>query len=147
MLLGKISKFCLGVLSLAVLSAAPLAAETQPGAEHADGCVALIRECLNSSMERSSCLYSAATNPFCGESELGRLTYKRWSMSHQDLEDATPSLLGPQLVDQECMTRFDASWAKELAMPSIDADTVRTLFSSLDLCRRDGEIQMDLGRP
>ncbi len=146
MLLGEKLFTLLGALSLAAATLSTLHAENQNSTD-SERCVGIVRECFNNkTLERSGCLYSAATHPFCDNSELGKLVYKRWSMSPpQESEIASPpALLGPQFVDQECLNGVDKRWASELDKPVIDSETIRALTSLLDGCKR--EILLDLGR-
>lgn len=148
MLIRGIAKCCAGLATLALVVTSPSYAE-MPGGD-SNQCITMMRECLaGAAFERSSCLYSVATHPFCEETELGKLAYKRWSMSsgHDADQDAPPSLLGPQLLDQSCIVEFDERLREAMSSPSLDTDIVRGLYSSLDGCRTDRELQLDLGRP
>ena len=111
-------------------------------------CAELIRDCFaRSDSDLSNCFYSAAKHPFCEGSDLGKLAYKRWSMSPSQggNENAPPAFLGPQLVDRECLSNFDNQWSSELIRGGISKDTLKKLEAKIDSCKKDTSI--DLLRP
>lgn len=111
-------------------------------------CAELVKECFsNNGSERLSCFYSTAKHPFCEGSELGKLTFMRWSMgpSQGGTEDA-PGLFGPQLVDEKCLLNFDNEWSASLIKGGpISPDSIKSLSNSLGHCKKD--ISNEILRP
>ncbi len=111
-------------------------------------CAELLKEChAKGDQERVNCFYSSAKHPFCEGSELGKLAYKRWIMSpvrNGGLQSA-PALLGPAIIDQECLKSFDSLWLSKLIVPSTLSTSMTTLNSSLSKCTK--ELSEQLTRP
>lgn len=101
-------------------------------------CAGLVKECFAyDTNERANCFYSSSTHPFCEGTALGKLAYKRWSMSPVKLpmHDA-PGLLGPQLIDGECISSFDNQWFGRIVDTSLSSDQLQKLESTLDSCKK-----------
>ena len=72
---------------------------------------------------------------------------KRWQMAPNKKgapEDA-PAFLGPQLIDQECLGKFDDMWSSKLIGEEMSKDKVMSLDTELDKCTK--QISMELLRP
>lgn len=111
-------------------------------------CAQLLKECFTSEgTERSNCLFSSAKHPFCEGTELGKLTYRRWMMSpvRPSGEESAPGFLGPQLVDQNCLSNFDSTLLSKLIQPETLSASIPTLNDSLNGCTK--EISHQLTRP
>ena len=111
-------------------------------------CVDLVKECYRlQDTHRENCFFTVAKHPFCEGSSLGDLAYQRWAMSPNKpagLEDA-PALLGPQLIDQQCLANFDSNWSGQLLQGTIDDSKLKQLSDNLKTCRR--EVSIELPRP
>lgn len=111
-------------------------------------CVDLVKECFAYADDaRSDCFHASGTHSFCNGTALGTLAMKRWSMSsvqNPSLESA-PALLGPRLVDGDCVNNFDNKWSSELVKGDVSTDSVKALTASLDACNR--QVPFDLMRP
>lgn len=111
-------------------------------------CGSLIRNCfVNESTSLTKCLYSSGTHPFCKGTMNGQLALERWSMSPSRAQggDAPPALLGPQLVDLECLSNFDNQWSAMLIAETASELTTDRLQQKLKECARD--ISPELSRP
>jgi hypothetical protein len=100
-------------------------------------CVDLIRECFAlDGSARDTCFKAASTDSFCKNSETGKLAAKRAEMSAlvPDDADVGPSLLGPDLVDRECIKNFDNSWMASVLQALPSAETNAQLQESLQAC-------------
>ncbi len=108
-------------------------------------CVDLLKECFAySDDERSDCFHASGTHSFCAGADLGTLAMRRWSMSpvqNPSLESA-PALLGPRLIDGECVNNFDNKWSAELVNGDITADSVRALTATLNSCNRQAPFEL-----
>lgn len=142
------------VTAISVTAAAPAAAQQSDrgpsrtaGALNSSECRELLKECFAYAKEiRSHCFYSAAKHLFCQGSPLGQLAFKRWSFSGRpsDLHDAA-ALLGPEIVDQECVANFDNLFSGDLIKKDLSREEIGALSVRLGNCRRTETI--DLSRP
>lgn len=125
-----------------------VAAETQPSVESLEPisqCAELLKDCFGfSDAERSQCFFSSARHPFCEGSELGKLTYKRWSMSQNKIggEDAPAAFLGPQVVDGDCVQNFDNQWSSAILKGEVSSETLTTLSARLEACKKDTSLEL-----
>lgn len=111
-------------------------------------CGGQIEECFaQSGPERSNCFNRAAESKSCAGTLEGKLAYRRWAMSPIKIPgyDTAPAFLGPQLIDQDCLAKFDNQWSGSLVKGDYSADNVTQLESNLDRCKK--EITNDLVRP
>lgn len=112
-------------------------------------CAVLIQECFqDEGRERTDCFFSRSQHPFCNGTELGKLTYRRWIMSPvraPGVDGGTPGFLGPQLVDQECLSNFDNLFVAALLEQDGLGESLQGLKGSLSECTRD--ISDSLTRP
>ncbi|MCB0332870.1 MAG: hypothetical protein KDD55_05175 [Bdellovibrionales bacterium] len=128
--------------------AAPVDSSANAIYEASPQCAQLVKECFaNEGTDRSNCLFSAAKHPFCEGTALGKLTYRRWMMSpvRPAGEETAPGFLGPQLVDQNCLTNFDNTLLSKLIQPETLSASIPTLDDSLSGCTK--EISHQLTRP
>lgn len=143
------------LLVLALLYSVVLAFSVSHAAQPADPavspqapCAELIKECFaTTDLQRSNCLFSAYKHPFCEGEGLASLIYKRWIMSPVrpvGLEDA-PSFLGPRLIDQECLAKFDSKLLTSLMELNLDEAALKKLDQDLLSCTK--EISNQLTRP
>lgn len=103
----------------------------------AEPCAELVRECFAyTKLERTSCFYASAHHSFCATSKLGRLAMKRWEMSpEQDPGlEAAPALMGPRLIDSQCLQRFDTQLASALANDTLASKAMLSLEEVLNSC-------------
>jgi len=108
-------------------------------------CAELVEECFGyKENERANCFYSAATHPFCEGTDLGKLTYKRWSMSPVKLPGQVdaPAFLGPQLIDGSCIANFDNQWFGKIVDNKVSKEDITSLQSSLDNCRKESPAEL-----
>lgn len=111
-------------------------------------CSSLIKECFALSDEgRSNCFFSYAHHPFCEGTSIGKLSFKRWSMSSSPRSNAStsPGLLGPKLIDKQCISNFDNKFSVLLLGDSITNEQIERLVPDLDSCIT--EISIELSRP
>lgn len=117
-------------------------------AEQMVSCVDLVKECFaRTGSGRDTCFHSVATKPACKDSETGKLAGHRAEMSAlvPDDKDAGPSLLGPDLVDRECIKNFDSAWMASVVTGPPSADTSAHLQQALQACAR--KAASDVMRP
>ena len=111
-------------------------------------CGGQIEECFaQSGPERSNCFNRAAESKSCTGTLEGKLAYRRWAMSPVKIPgyDTAPAFMGPQLIDQDCLAKFDNQWSGSLVKGDYSADKVTQLETNLDGCKK--EITNDLVRP
>ncbi len=102
-------------------------------------CVDLVKECFaRDGSARDTCFKAASSDPFCRDSETGKLAATRADMSAlvPDDADVGPSLLGPDLVDRECIKNFDNSWMASVVQAHPSAETSAQLLQSLQACAK-----------
>lgn len=108
-------------------------------AEESGRCIDLVKECFgHAGSERDTCFKTVSTNPLCKDSETSRLATKRAEMSAlvPDDADVGPSLLGPDLVDRQCIKNFDNSWMATIVKGPPSAETSSQLQQSLQACAK-----------
>jgi hypothetical protein len=106
-------------------------------AEESGRCIDLVRECFgHAGSARDVCFKTVSTNPYCNDSETSKLAAKRAEMSAlvPDEADVGPSLLGPDLVDRQCIKNFDSSWMATLVKGPPSVETSSQLQQSLQVC-------------
>lgn len=111
-------------------------------------CIDLVKECFAySGAPRDNCFQSVATHSFCRESDVSSLASKRAQFSAilPDDSQSGPSLVGPQLVDRECVHNFDNAWLSSLVKGEPSPETYTNLHKSLDRCARTSA--SDIMRP
>lgn len=142
-------KKLVAIALLTLTTASLVIAETteNQNLEPSEQCAALLKECLMKSFEeRTNCFFSSAKHPFCDGTALGRLSYDRWSMSpNRPNIDDSAAFLGPRLIDQACLTKFDEEWAAELQKNSSTDRALGALTTKLDGCTK--KITMELMHP
>jgi len=102
-------------------------------------CIDLVKECFaRTGSARDTCFNTAATKPICRDSETGKLAANRAEMSAlvPDDAEAGPSLLGPDLVDRECIKNFDSAWMASVVQGPPSAETSAHLHRALQACAR-----------
>lgn len=108
-------------------------------ADDSEQCIDLVRECfVYKDAARDNCFHSVAKHSFCFNSETSNLATRRAELSALVPNDneAGPSLLGPQLVDRDCVLNFDNAWLGSLVKGAPAPDTYSTLRQSLEACAR-----------
>ena len=103
-----------------------------------NACTTAVGECLaKGDSERGECLYEVSQSTPCAGQELGRLAHRRWAMAPQSGSDESQGLglLGPQLVDKQCLSSFDTQLSSELILGIPSADSIQMLTSRLEGCR------------
>jgi hypothetical protein len=103
-------------------------------------CQNLVRDCFGSSgLARMNCLFSTSTHPSCEGTDLGRLTYSRWSSApippSNGIENG-PAFLGPQPIDHTCLERFDTSLVEKLRGQTLAQTDLQNLQNALQECRQ-----------
>lgn len=109
-------------------------------------CRDIVKECfLLSGHKKANCFYAKSQHSFCSATELGDLIFKRWSYSNsQPAGSKGMALLGPQMIDAECLERFDHKFSTALLDENLRPGTA-SLHQSLDACKE--EIVHDYVRP
>jgi hypothetical protein len=108
-------------------------------AEESSRCIDLVKECFgHDRSERDTCFKTVSTDPYCSDSETSKLAAKRADMSAlvPDDADVGPSLLGPDLVDRQCIKNFDSAWMAALVKGLPSAETSSQLQQSLQACAK-----------
>ncbi len=109
----------------------------QACAEETSPCEEQVKACFAQSIDaRDECLQSAARDPLCGGTAIGRLLEKRTQFStikHTDEIDG-PAFLGPQRVDKRCVTKFDTAWSAGLIKGALSPEAIESLSHDLDAC-------------
>lgn len=115
-------------------------------AENNSPCSEFAKECLMlSGAKKTNCFYTKSQHSACESTALGRLLFKRWSYSNsQPAEAMGMALLGPQIMDQECLERFDLSLSTALLSENVAPD-YQSFSEALDECSR--ETPQELVRP
>lgn len=129
----RIRRFTITAVLLLITSTASFAAE------ESDRCIDLVKECFgHAGSDRDTCFKTVSTNPHCKDSETSILATKRAEMSAlvPDDADVGPSLLGPDLVDRQCIKNFDNSWMATLVQGPPSAETSSQLQQSLQACAK-----------
>ncbi|MEY4701535.1 MAG: hypothetical protein RL326_1722 [Pseudomonadota bacterium] len=107
--------------------------------EESRQCIDIVKECFgHTGSERDTCFKTVSTNPHCSDSETSKLAAKRAEMSAlvPDDADVGPSLLGPDLVDRQCIKNFDSTWMATLVKGLPSAETSSQLQQSLQACAK-----------
>ena len=140
------TKTTLLALSCAGLFTASAGAETQQDLVETQTCGDIVKECfMHSGAKKANCFYTKSQQHVCETSDLGRLIFKRWSYSNSQPADAVGmALLGPQIMDQECLERFDLSLSTALLSENVPAK-YESFSEALDACSR--ETPQELARP
>ena len=102
-------------------------------------CVDLVKECFaRTGSARDTCFNTVAIKPICRDSQTGKLAATRAEMSAlvPDDAEAGPSLLGPDLVDRECIKNFDSAWMASVVQGPPSAETSAHLNQALQACAR-----------
>ncbi|RIL11576.1 MAG: hypothetical protein DCC75_02050 [Proteobacteria bacterium] len=100
-------------------------------------CADQLKGCLIlSGQQKSDCLFKFSSNETCKNSSWGKIADKRWQFEPgfgNDMESA-PALLGPQLVNKECLQNFDNQLSAELIRGEPARSTLSRLDKQLDNC-------------
>ncbi len=121
-------------LCLFCMQAAASAQDTAGGPEHS-ACTEAIKKCfLRAEEQKGSCFWAAGKDPICKNDPLGRLALKRAAFAAERPTDSNAGRLGPQLVDKQCVAKFDALWSGLLLESAAAAAQVDTLQATLDRC-------------
>lgn len=131
--------FTLSAFSLLTFTALPLTVLAQeqiaPVVPNAQ-CGQLVKECFaTNKAEQTDCFFSASTHPFCQGTDLGQLVHERWVLSPDShaKQAGTLSLLGPQIVDQSCVSNCDSEFVGALisgAPTAIQIEKSRSCYNS-----------------
>lgn len=108
-------------------------------------CAQLAKECFAyTDNERENCFYVAGNHSFCAETELGELILKRWSMapSQPKPDNTAYSLLGPELVNRECLTNFDNELSSLLIKGENFPIQTSQLSNKLDSCQQPPAVEI-----
>jgi hypothetical protein len=111
-------------------------------------CSDFIKECFAyADAQLSDCFHAAARNSSCDGTALGELAMKRWTMSpvRNPSLDTSPALLGPKVVDGDCIGNFDNNWSGALVKGDTSRESVQSLDEALDACNR--QMPVDMMRP
>ena len=113
-----------------------------------DQCAELVKECfVESEVEQSNCFFSSASHPFCEGTKLGDLVLKRWTLSPEksSVIEAPPGLLGPQVINGECLKNFDAKFSGMLIGGELTEDSITQTDAELENCKKN--VSDQLSRP
>ena len=100
-------------------------------------CAELIKECFSyGEDQREQCFGTSASHTFCAGIELGSLARQRWQLSPVIPHGIDASgLVGPQLVDRQCLNNFDNQMSGALVKGEISEQSVRILAVALENCK------------
>ncbi len=108
-------------------------------------CAEMIKECFSSSgVARTNCFYTSAKHPFCEGTEVGKLSYKRWTIGANTQVDGNnpPGLLGPNFYDEKCISNCDTKWLSELVPNDLTTDSINGVGSCFDSCKKDNSLEI-----
>ncbi len=111
-------------------------------------CAELLKECFaRTGFERSNCLFSSSKHPFCEGTQLGALGWKRFQMSSTRPAgmESQPGIMGPQLIDQQCIAQFDNQLLASLIEGSYSESALEGFDAKLSECV--SEVGSDFSRP
>jgi hypothetical protein len=99
-------------------------------------CEELLKECVTLSTDlRAVCFMNASREERCAErAELSRVAFLRSALAPEQGGEEF-SILGPQFVDAECITRFDNQLSGILIRGALSNETARGLYRQLEQCR------------
>lgn len=101
-------------------------------------CEELVTTCFVSAPEeRDECIQAASATSECESSSIHTLVTKRaqFATITQAPQDG-PAFLGPQIVNQRCLTQFDSTWSAALVNGSISKESASSLSEALDACAK-----------
>ena len=107
-------------------------------AEASSTCEELITTCFVSSPEdRDECIQTASVTTTCEASTIHALVSKRAQFATiKDTPQEGPAFLGPQIVDQRCVSQFDTTWSAALVNGSLSRESLSSLSAALDECAK-----------
>jgi len=110
-------------------------------------CADLVRECfVYTASERAQCFRSSGTHQLCRGSALGKLSSRRAALSagapSTEIPDGAPALLGPTLINQECVQNVDNSWSGLMLAGEITLDSVVMLNQQLNRCQQSSNLEL-----
>jgi hypothetical protein len=118
-------------------------------AETSRECNSLIQECFAyTDAARNQCFRASAEHSACSGTAAGALAAERLALSPDDqfapdaVDGGSLALLGPQLVDSECIEQFDMSWSSALVAGTITPDVIEKLKTRLVNCRTAAAIEL-----
>ena len=122
-------------LSIALLATAHLPLES---AQASSTCEELVTACFVSSPgDRDECIQSASVTASCQTSTIHALVSKRVQFATiSDIPQDGPAFLGPQVVDQRCLSQFDTTWSAALVNGSLSRESLASLSAALDQCAK-----------
>ena len=138
----------LSVVALSLFTSAAFAVDAASVKVPYEQCAELVKECFaESEMEQSNCFFSSAKHPFCEGTALGDVVLKRWSLSPEksNVLEAPPALLGPQIIDGQCLKNFDAKFSDILIRDDLTEATIKQTDKNLENCKKD--VSNQLTRP
>lgn len=101
-------------------------------------CRALVQDCLlEGEPKRTNCFFSSGMHPFCAGTDLGKLSIKRFQIGNIDTSMAHDSgaVESGQLVDRECIARFDTNLLSRLVPGDVSGSKVELLREELSKCQ------------
>ena len=122
-------------ITLTFLPLMSLAETVSPGSS--EQCSRLVKECFAAEgNEQTNCFFSSSTHPFCEGTEIGKLSYKRWSLSPDSpaLQQGAPSLLGPQMLDNACVANCDSALVAAMIEGPISRNQIEISRACYDKC-------------
>ena len=101
-------------------------------------CEELITTCFVASpADRDECIQTASATSTCETSALHPLISKRAQFATiKDFPQEGPAFLGPQIVDQRCLSQFDTTWSAALVNGSLSRESLSSLSAALDECAK-----------
>jgi hypothetical protein len=101
-------------------------------------CEELVTTCFVSSPEeRDECIQTASATSTCETSALHALVSKRAQFATiNDVPQEGPAFLGPQIVDQRCLSQFDTTWSAALVNGSLSRESLSSLSAALEHCAK-----------
>lgn len=111
----------------------------------ANKCAPELERCFSKTgLARSDCFLEVTEKSACKNTPLGNLAYKRWVFSAVQTpgESAPPALLGPGLVDGECVANFDNQWLSDIVREDYSKVTIGSLDRRLESCKQDSSQQL-----
>lgn len=116
-----------------------------PNAQAQSACEQVVKSCFaENGLQRANCFYTAAKDKDCTKTELGKLTYRRWSLSSNTTisGDTPPGLLGPSMYDDACLVNCDNRWLSHLLAETLNAGVIKQLDACFNECTKGSALEI-----
>jgi len=106
-------------------------------------CQQIVKKCFSEEgMKKSNCFYRASQDKECENTETGKVTYKRWTLSGAPTDGNTQAFLGPIGVDLSCTLNCDNQWLAFIIADESTKSTADHVTKCLDSCKTEDTLQL-----